>query len=74
MLHKKITKNYKRIMLTVKFGPQLLTQVQRDNCVTIYKDLFDHANEDENFMTKIITGNEMWVYGFHVETKLQSSQ
>jgi hypothetical protein len=36
----------------------------------------DHASEDENFLKRItrITGDETWVYGYDVETKMQSSQ
>jgi hypothetical protein len=34
----------------------------------------DHTSEDENFLKRIITGDETWVYGYDVETKIQSSQ
>jgi hypothetical protein len=34
----------------------------------------DRASEDENFLKRIITGDETWVYGYNVETKMQSSQ
>jgi len=29
---------------------------------------------NENFLKNIITGDETWVYGYDVETKVQSSQ
>jgi hypothetical protein len=29
---------------------------------------------DENFLKIIITNNETWVYGYDMETKMQSSQ
>ena len=31
-------------------------------------------NADENFLKNVITGDETWVYGYDVETKVQSSQ
>jgi hypothetical protein len=34
----------------------------------------DYASEDENFLKRIITGDETWVYGYDVETKMQCSQ
>jgi transposase len=56
-----------------KFVPRLLTQDQRDSRVAICQDLLDRASEDENFLKRIITGDETWVYGYDVETKMQSS-
>jgi hypothetical protein len=29
----------------------------------------DRASEDENFLKRIITCDETWVYGYHVEIK-----
>jgi hypothetical protein len=34
----------------------------------------DRASEDKNFLKRIITGDETWVYGYNVETKMESSQ
>ena len=31
-------------------------------------------NGNENFLKNIITGDETWVYGYDVETKMQLSQ
>jgi hypothetical protein len=57
-----------------KFVPRLLTQDQRDSHVVISQELLDHASEDENFLKRIIIDNETWIYGYDVETKMQSSQ
>ena len=38
------------------------------------QELLDQANGDDNFFKNIITGDETWVYGYDVETKVQSSQ
>jgi len=54
--------------------PRLLTDNQKDNRVEISKELLANANSSENFLKNIITGNETWVYGYDVETKIQSSQ
>ena len=37
------------------------------------QDLLDHS-ENKEFLSKIITGDESWVYGYDVETKVQFSQ
>jgi hypothetical protein len=38
-----------------------------------HQELLDHGNENENFLKRIITSNETWVYGYDVKTKMQSS-
>lgn len=38
------------------------------------QELLDRANDDDNFLKNIITGDETWVYGYDVETKVQLSQ
>ena len=42
--------------------------------VQVCQDLLDHSENDKEFLSKIITGDESWVYGYDVETKVQSSQ
>jgi hypothetical protein len=34
----------------------------------------DRTSENENFLKRIITGDETWLYGYDVETKMQFSQ
>ena len=51
----------------------LLTDNQKENRVEISQELLANANGNKNFK-KIITGHETWVYGYDVETKMQSSQ
>jgi len=57
-----------------KFVPLLLTDDQKENRVEISQELLANANGDENFLKNIIRGDETWVYGYGVETKMQSSQ
>ena len=42
--------------------------------LTLSQGLLDRANGDDNFLKNIITWDETWVYGYNVETKVQSSQ
>jgi hypothetical protein len=61
-------------LVVSKFVPCLLTQDQRDSRIAICQELLDRPSEDENFLKRIITGDVTWVYGYDVETKMQSSQ
>ena len=36
--------------------------------------MLNDVNDDPDFVKKVITGDESWVYGYDVETKAQSSQ
>jgi hypothetical protein len=48
--------------------------MNKTNRVTVSQELFDRSNDDENLLKNVITGDEMWVYGYDVETKVHSSQ
>jgi hypothetical protein len=53
---------------------RLLTHKQKPKRVTVKQELFDRSNVDENFLKNAITGDETWVYGYDIKTKVQSSQ
>ena len=55
--------------VTAKFLPHLLTAEQKDDRVSICTDLRDRAQNDPNFMSSVITGDECWVYRYDPETK-----
>ena len=69
-----LTDKLKMRPVAAKFVPRLLTDPQKENRVTVSQELFDRSNADENFLKNVITGDETWVYGYNVETKVQSSQ
>ena len=72
--HLILTDKLKMRRVAAKFVPRLLTDAQKENCVTVSQELFDRSNADENFLKNVITGDETLVYGYDVETKVQSSQ
>jgi len=69
-----LTEKLKMRRVSAKFVPRLLTDDQKENRVEISQELLANANGNENFLKKIITGDETWVYGYDDETKMQSSQ
>ena len=58
--------------VTAKFVPRFLTAEQKDDQVSICTDLHDQAQNDPNFVSSVITGDERWVYGYDPETKQMS--
>ena len=57
-----------------KFLPRILTDDQKQQRVNICTELCQLASNDETFLSRVITGDESWVYGYEPETKQQSSQ
>jgi hypothetical protein len=54
--------------------PRILTNDQKQQRVNICLGLWDKANENPTFISRIIMGDESWIYGYHPETKQQSSR
>ena len=60
--------------VAAKFVPRILTGDQKQQRVNICTELRQFASDDETFLSRVITGDEKWVYGYDPETKRQSSQ
>ena len=39
--------------------------------VSIAKDLLNDVDDDTELLKRVLTGDETWVYGYDVETKVQ---
>jgi len=59
--------------VTAKFVSRILTADQKQQLVNVYTELRQLASDDETFLSRVITGDESWVYGYDPETKRQSS-
>lgn len=64
--------NMRRI--AAKFVPRLLSIDQRNLRIQTCTELQQTVRECPNFLSRVITGDESWVYGYDPETKQQSSQ
>jgi hypothetical protein len=60
--------------LAVKFMPSLLSKKQKERCINMCRDFQARLEGGAEFFSKIIKGDETWVYGYDPETKKQSSQ
>ena len=69
-----ITEVLQMIRVTMKFVPLLLRAEQKDNHASVFTDLRERAQNDPNFTSSVMTGDECWVYGYDPETKHMSSQ
>jgi transposase len=60
--------------VAAKFVPRLLSDDQKSQRLEVCEELKRRVEMEPHFMSRIITGDETWVYGYDPETKLQSSQ
>ena len=57
----------KRVM--AKFILQLLLPEQEEHRAAVANDLIQTATNEPDLLKKVITGDELWVYGYNLETK-----
>ena len=57
-----------------KFVPELLLPEQKEHRVVVANDLIQTATNEPDFLKKVLTRDEWWVYHCDSETKDQSSQ
>ena len=64
--------NMRRI--AAKFVPRLLNGDQKEYRIALCTELKEGAENDPNFISTTITGDESWVFGYNAETNEQQSQ
>jgi len=60
--------------VAAKFVPRLLSEDQRTSRLDVCRELKDQLKTDPDILSKMITGDESWCYGYDPKTKQQSSQ
>ncbi|UYV78207.1 hypothetical protein LAZ67_16000481 [Cordylochernes scorpioides] len=74
LCHRIVTKDLDMIRTSSKFVPRILTEEQKVVRMDVCKNMVEMTRTDPQWMQKIITGDETWVYQYDSETKRQSSQ
>jgi len=60
--------------VAAKFVPRILTADHKQQRVNVCTELHQLASDDETFLSRVITCDECWVYGYDPEKNQQSSQ
>jgi len=60
--------------VSAKFIRRLLTEDQKNNRLNVCYDVREQAGNDPHILSKVVTGDETWCYGYDPETKQASSQ
>jgi transposase len=68
-----LTEDLAMTRVAAKFVPRLLSDDQKSRRLEVCEELKQRVEMGPHFMSRTITGDETWVYGYDLETKLQSS-
>jgi hypothetical protein len=69
-----LTENVNMRRTAEKFVPRPLTNIQKQRRVNVCPEIRVKAYEDPTFISRIITGDESWIYSYDPGTRQQSSQ
>jgi hypothetical protein len=69
-----LTENVNMGCIAAKLVPRFLTNDEKQRRVNACLERREKAKEDPTFISRIITGDGSWIYGYAPETKQQSSQ
>jgi hypothetical protein len=58
--------------VAAKFVPHLLIDDQKEQRSAVSQELRHPANEEENFINDIVTGNETWIYDMDMTLKTKN--
>jgi len=64
--------NMKRV--SAKFVPWLLTEDKKNDSLNVCYDLREQVRNNPQILSKVVTGDETWCYGYDPEIKQASSQ
>jgi hypothetical protein len=48
----------------------MLNDDQKQNSLSVYKDLQDEDKKDRNLLSKVTRADESWIYGYESETRI----
>jgi hypothetical protein len=60
--------------IAAKFVPSLVSEREKENCVNMCQNPQVRLERSPKFLSKITTGDEMWVYGYDLETSNSHSR
>jgi len=61
-VHRIITKDLHMRKICAKLVPKNLSDEQTDNCVLVSRELLDRVTSESDFLQRVITGDETWVF------------
>ena len=73
-VHRILTEHLHMRKICAKSVPKNLSVEQKANRLEIFEDLLGRLEIEPNFLHKVITGDESWLFDYDPETKRQSEE
>jgi len=73
-VHRIITEDLHMRKICAKLVPKNLSDEQKDNRVLVSRELLDRVTSEPDFLQRVITKDETWVFEYDPTTKRQSSE
>jgi len=73
-VHQIITEDLHMRKICAKLVPKILSNEQKDNRVLVSQELLDRVTSEPDFLQRVITGDETWVFKYDPTTKRPSSE
>jgi len=73
-IHAILSDDLKMRHVSAKFVPRQLTMDQMECRMMVVGDLFEKSMQDPTFLTKIVTGDDSWVFAYDPEMKVHSAE
>ena len=74
IVHEIVTTELQVRKVCAKLVAKVLIDEQKENRVSISRELLDRVRGNPDFLEQVITGDETWVFEYDPETKRQSSE
>jgi len=73
-VHRIITEDLHVRKICAKLVPKNLSDEQKDNRALVSRELLDRVTSEPDFLQRVITGDETWVFEYDPTTKRRSSE
>ena len=73
-VHRILTEVLEMRKICAKIVPKNLSAEPKENRLFISQEMLDRLNREPNFMDRVVTGDESWVFEYDPETKRQSEE
>ena len=73
-IHAILSDDLKMRCVSAKFVPRHMTTYRMECRMMVAGDLFEKSTQDPTFLTKIVTGDDSWVFAYNPQTKMESSE